>query len=413
MSSIKVTTKNNFTEIRGVLYPANTLRAVVDVNVVSVIRVSDSKKIKDRYRYDGILREDGSAWGSSAIEVAANLNAYLETDNPESVVKSTDKVTALNAVEEFTTAKAGAVLVVGGSEDGQMVASSVLTEFNALRAAQDIDTGDVTSSGLIKCKDLNVNAANSSSFGLVIDGGLVGSSDPKITTNGFNNIRIDKNLVLENQTKIAFDTDVINTFIAADLTTPENLTINAEGYVDVFMSNGFRVWEDVSAPSKVFAVEKDIDGYPNVAIGLNATATKSTLFVDGSTESDSYVYDKNREELPYQGEVVMWGTTATTAGRIYYWSGSSWLISDVTSQNSGTSLLAIAVSDNSSKGMLVKGWYKAPSGLANGRLYLGSSTGTASATSPSTPGNVVRVIGYGMNELTFRFDPSTDYSLVS
>lgn len=255
----------------------------------------------------------------------------------------------------------------------------------------------------------------SSGSGLVLDAGTIPTVNPSIGVRGFftnlefaDDVITSNNIILRDQAKVVFDGDTANTFIAADLSTPENLNINADGYVDVYIADGFRVWEQNSAPAPVFVVSKSGD-FARVAIGQAAATTNSELYVDGKVEAQYHLYDYNGTALEYQGELVNWGTTATTAGRLYYWTGTAWALADADVLAAASSLLAIAIANTSDKGMLVQGWVKAPSGLTNGQLYMSPTAGEYTTTQPSTSGQYVRVIGHGMNDLTFRFNPSNDF----
>lgn len=258
---------------------------------------------------------------------------------------------------------------------------------------------------------LTLESSNSTN-GLTFDGGTFGAANPKISTTGFTGINVDTNLILENQTKIAFDTDAVNTYIAADLTTPENLTINADGYVDVYIADGFRVWENNAAPAPMFRVDKSGD-FPRVGIGANVTTTNSELYVNGKVQANEFIFDfAAGPTLTYQGETVTLGSTATTAGQLYAWNGTSWVLADADVESAARSLLAIAVANTSGKGMLVNGWYKTATTYASGQLYMSPTAGGITSTPPSTTGQFVRVIGHGINNTTIRFNPSNDYFTV-
>ena len=257
---------------------------------------------------------------------------------------------------------------------------------------------------------LTIESSNSTN-GLTLDGGVFGAANPKISATGFTNIHMDKNLVLENQTKIAFDTDATNTYIAADLTTPENLTINADGYVDVYIADGFRVWENNASPAPMFKVEKSGD-FPRVGIGVNVTTTDSELYVDGIVEAEEFLYDYNNAQLTYQGETIRLGTTSTTAGQLYAWSGTNWVLADADSENTARALLGIAIANTSDKGMLVNGWYKTGTTYSNCQLYMSATAGGFTTTPPSSTGQFVRIVGHGINSTTIRFNPSNEYYTV-
>ena len=96
-------------------------------------------------------------------------------------------------------------------------------------------------------------------------------------------------------------------------------------------------------------------------------------------------------------------TVTTTAGKIYYFSGSgSWTIANADAVADSTGMLAVALGSNPVvDGMLLRGFvtlYDINGTEDHGaKLYLHTTDGEASVTAPGS-GNVVRVIGYNLHD---------------
>jgi hypothetical protein len=140
-------------------------------------------------------------------------------------------------------------------------------------------------------------------------------------------------------------------------------------------------------------------------INLNV-AQRRLLEVTSATDGDG------------NGDYIQLGSTATTAGKIYYYNSSgNWVLTDADAASSSTGLIAVAMSNNSSKGMLIKGCVTLATdpGTVGDILYLqtdtAGNTGDATSTAPSGTGDVVRIIGYCLNSTNGQiyFNPSNDY----
>jgi len=112
------------------------------------------------------------------------------------------------------------------------------------------------------------------------------------------------------------------------------------------------------------------------------------------------------------GIIIKRHSTGTTAGYCYYLShlAATWgaaNASDVT-QDGATRMLAIALSTNSSDGMLLQGIFrKAMHGFSAGApLYVGTTDGLLSTSPPTTSGYIARIVGYAIDSNTIYFNPS-------
>jgi hypothetical protein len=250
--------------------------------------------------------------------------------------------------------------------------------------------------------------------GLRITGGNIGGAAPSlglISGSNFNRIDVKTDLVLQNQAKIAFDSDPTNTYIAADTQNPENLQFHADADLQFYPDNAFEVYTVAVGSTKVFNVDSGISN-ARVSIGYPAVSGPRELNVVGGITFNEDFFDHagTQSSLAWKGETINLGiSTVTTAGKLYYYTGTSWALADADVLAAASSLLAIAVSTTSAKGMLINGWYEIQGGFSNGQIYMSATAGDMTATQPSTSGQYVRVVGHGTNTTLIRFNPSNDF----
>jgi hypothetical protein len=119
-----------------------------------------------------------------------------------------------------------------------------------------------------------------------------------------------------------------------------------------------------------------------------------------------------------KGDVVYFGTGATTAGKIYHFkSDGSWELADCNAAATSDGLLGVALGDDADvTGMLLRGMctlHTIDGTEAVGDvLYLSEdTTGNANMAAPAGNGDIVRVIGYGLHvsNKTIWFSPDNTF----
>jgi hypothetical protein len=116
------------------------------------------------------------------------------------------------------------------------------------------------------------------------------------------------------------------------------------------------------------------------------------------------------------GDVIYEGTTAVTAGVIYFLDTSlEWYEADADSEGYSKQLLAVALGTGGADevGMLLRGMvtlaYNPGSSRAGLPIYLSTDAGKATTTAPSGASDIVRIVGYSIDGLKVWFDPSPNY----
>jgi len=149
----------------------------------------------------------------------------------------------------------------------------------------------------------------------------------------------------------------------------------------------------------------DLVGLVTTGIQTEITACRNLVTVGTITTgwwSSDRRFTKTGVEIgDYDGDVVFFGTEmALTIGSLYYFDGASWVLTDANAIVSSTKLLGIALGEDPSEGMLLRGMVTlatTPGGADGDVLYLSETAGKATTTIPTTSGAIVRVIGYAIN----------------
>jgi hypothetical protein len=114
------------------------------------------------------------------------------------------------------------------------------------------------------------------------------------------------------------------------------------------------------------------------------------------------------------GDIVTFGTSGVTPGGVHIWdSTGEWAQANAGDETTAKYLLAIAISDNPSMGMLLRGFARFDtiftSFTEGDVLYLSTTGGQITNTAPSSGGEVVRIVGYYVDDYTIYFNPDPTY----
>jgi hypothetical protein len=138
----------------------------------------------------------------------------------------------------------------------------------------------------------------------------------------------------------------------------------------------------------------------NVAVGFTGSVSPNCdLEIKGNQTFT--VPDTNSRTA---GDVVYFGSgTGLTPGVIYYYNGTTWQLADASVEASSSGLLAIALGTNVSDGMLLRGFSKFSDAIytamtAGSVQFLSVTSGQFGESQPVSSGEVVRVIGYCVDD---------------
>ena len=115
----------------------------------------------------------------------------------------------------------------------------------------------------------------------------------------------------------------------------------------------------------------------------------------------------------FNGEIVQFGAGTLTTGQLYFLSSSgTWSLANANSTGSSVGMLGLAVGTSpTTNGLLIRGFAASSSYLygTGSVVYMATSSGIMTSTSPSSSNHVVRVVGYQTtlsNTIYFNPDPT-------
>ena len=155
--------------------------------------------------------------------------------------------------------------------------------------------------------------------------------------------------------------------------------------------------------ASVTTVAGDLSVTSNATISGTLTATTRKFTKTGNTDGS------------YDGDIVCFGDTEElTIGAIYHYkSDGTWEAADADAAANCDGLLAVALSEESNSGMLIRGMVTLDHdpGAVGDVLFLSTTAGDCSATAPSGTGDIIRVVGYCLDASNGQiwFDPDKTY----
>lgn len=160
----------------------------------------------------------------------------------------------------------------------------------------------------------------------------------------------------------------------------------------------------------------DLDNIYGSALRSNAylqIGASSGIYISSNTTfTKTVTYEMPSTPILATGEIVYFGTTlsALVPGDIYYYGTSGrWEPADINAH--GTKILGIPLGATVSAGILIRGFAKFPANsnytfAQNSQIqYLNSTPGSFSEVAPTVSGDVVRIIGYCVDNDKLYFNP--------
>ena len=185
-----------------------------------------------------------------------------------------------------------------------------------------------------------------------------------------------------------------------------------------------------TAATAQFTILYDTGDYCWFAVDEDGSLTIETVDSDGALgdiilnpDGNINLHHNNVTGLPNDvgtGDIVFFGTEDTTdtlgAGKLMYLdTDGKWKYADADEETEcGPALLAIALGDAVSNGLLIRGFFDCNTiegtFTKGSAVYISEAAGVVDFTAPSSAGQVVRVIGHGTDTANvIYFNPSPDW----
>jgi hypothetical protein len=305
-------------------------------------------------------------------------------------------------------------------------------------------SGNISSSGIIYAQSYGIWGKYGYALSSINAGTLRLAADQLKTKIGGTNIELDAPVtasIISSSGHISasniISTDVT---VADDLFITDDIMRIGDADPSIKLSSDFKVEiGDVAGtgtetiltidnPNRKISTTHQLDVTGNITASGNIEATSGTVsasyFTGGVSRFERMKSTPGSAGVGY-GDIMTFGlATATTAGKIYYMNGSGgWTIANADAAADSTGLLAMALDDNSKKGMLLRGECRIAAidnknSTSFGKpVYLDTTDGDGNMTAPSTGGHIKRIIGHSlMNNVSgpiMWFNPDNYWEVVS
>ena len=143
---------------------------------------------------------------------------------------------------------------------------------------------------------------------------------------------------------------------------------------------------------------------------------RTTGTITSGVWASDRVFTVQTSEGQWEGDYVTFGAAVEEElqpGTLYYFNGVTWITADASSVSTSTGMLAIALGNAPSDGMLIRGMYGTLAydpGNKGDVLYVSELGGKVANSAPTTASAVVRVVGYAMtNTAQLWFNPDNTW----
>jgi len=194
----------------------------------------------------------------------------------------------------------------------------------------------------------------------------------------------------------------------ADLTADDNRTYDVDGNSVVFDLNSgeFKVEDSGNSDSYIEA------GFNELSLGDSGMSVRAKgLFrAEAGIEQDEAGLSLagaygDGSDITYLGS----SSSSTISGRVYYYSGSTWVYYTTATEAPQKALVGIATGSTMAKGFILRGFIN-PNGTTNltaGAPVFGATNASMTSTAPTT--GYQRVMGHAISTSVIYFNPSAEY----
>jgi len=198
-------------------------------------------------------------------------------------------------------------------------------------------------------------------------------------------------------------TNTLNTRVNTDLAVATNNLYTATNALNV------RVNVDLVYATNVL---NDATNALNRRVNTDLAVATNNLYA-ATNALNAAVGGLNANTTRWDNAVVMreGGGSISFSNLYYYASDKIWYIANATNSSTASGLLGLAIGGSiANNGLLLNGQCTNAWGFAAGSIiYMGTNNGALATSMPTGTNNIVRIVGYAINETNIYFNPDRTY----
>lgn len=193
--------------------------------------------------------------------------------------------------------------------------------------------------------------------------------------------------------------------------------ISLNGFVDVSSKVGNGSDEEyIMFSDSANTVSLHVEDVAYLTVGDNHTGNTGYVNLTGTLQAEAGV-EQDEAGLTVAGaygagaDITYLGSasSATTAGRIYYYNGTTWVFYTSATEAPQKALLGMAVGTSMAKGFILKGFINpnGATGFTTASPIYGATNASATTTAPTS--GYQRIMGHAISTSVIYFNPSNDF----
>ena len=354
----------------------------------------------------GATDTDGLSEGSTNLyyteaRVAANSAVTANTAKAGITTQQASDITTNNAKTGITSGQASAI-TTNTAKTG--ITSTQASDITANNAKTGITSGQASA---ITANTAKVGITSTQASEITANTAKVGITTAQAAEITANTAKVGITTAQANE--ITANTAKTNTNLAnANLTADDSHTYDVDGNTLAFDLNSgdFKVEDSGNADVYIEAGFNELSlgdsGMPVKAKGLFRAEAGIEQDEAGLTVAGAY---GDGSDITFLGS----STSTTIAGRVYYYSGATWVFYTSATEAPQKALLGMAVGTTMAKGFILKGFVNpnGATGFTAGAPLFGAANASMISTAPTS--GYQRIMGHAISTTVAYFNPSAEY----
>jgi len=440
MGKVIISKTNNLVTVqttnRFVNYETGVLQAAAGTSGGRIILTDTdtNRKVLNNFDITQLVDSSDAVFGTTVSAAVTAVNAVVNAA-PDTLIKSTDKVTALDGVSASDfTGKSGYAVIVDGTDLNLSTSGKLLfNNHDHLKLGADLDLSikkiyTTATNGNIVLEPNGTGDVKLGNYTLDADQSVGSGQDNYVLTYDHSSAKISLEaagggVTINNN---ADNSLITGSGTASTLEGEANLTYDgtnlavASGGIQVDNNESFIAKNTGGSPRVLAKADANNVAVFNGGFTQTLIGGSSGIELNGPVTANEFIQEhssgiSSAGDYGAGADITFLGSSGTSvvAGKIYYHNGTTWALYSTAVAASQISLLGMAVGSTMSSGFILRGFVR-PS-LVSAQLTAGqtvfssSSNGSGQVTSTAPTTGYQRILGHAVSTSVIYFNPSVEH----